>query len=79
MAHHKATPKATPKANTITVRDANNTYTARWDGEKASSTAGHEQAARTLAARMLGIEYQAVRLEQLPAEQPHQWRYRVSE
>lgn len=42
MAHHKTTPKA----NIITVRDANNTYTASWDGEKASSTAGPEQAAK---------------------------------
>ena len=74
MAHHKTTATA----NIITVRDANNTYTARWDGEKASCTAGHQQAATTLAARMLGIEYSAVRLEQLPAEQPRQWRYRVA-
>lgn len=36
MAHHKTTAKA----NIITVKDANNTYTASWDGEKASCTAG---------------------------------------
>lgn len=74
MAHHKTTAKA----NIITVRDANNTYTARWDGEKASCTAGPEQAARACAAKMLDIEAGTVVLEKLPAEKERQYRYKVA-
>ena len=70
MAHHKTTPKA----NIITVRDANNTYTASWDGEKASSTAGPEQAAKRLAFKLLGHDLD---LEPLERSATGQHRFRV--
>lgn len=74
MAHHKQTPKA----NIITVKDGNNTYTASWDGEKASCTAGPENAARALAAKLLGIDQQRVQLSELPKEKPQQYRFKIS-
>lgn len=77
MAHHKSTPKA----NIITVKDGNNTYTASWDGEKKSCTAGPEQAARHLASKILGIAYEAVTMQAMKTPQiegkPHVYRFKV--
>jgi len=73
MAHHKSTPKA----NIITVKDGNNTYTASWDGEKKSSTAGPENAARALAAKLLEIDHDRVVLEALPQKESGKYQYRV--
>jgi hypothetical protein len=63
--------------NVITVRDTNNTYTARLDGISASSTAGHEQAARKLAAKMLCIPPEVVNVKLLADKTPNTYRYQV--
>lgn len=73
MAHHKSTPKA----NIITVKDGNNTYTASWDGEKKSCTAGAEPAARSLAAKLLGIDHSRVVLEAIPQKESGKYQFRV--
>lgn len=73
MAHHKTTPKA----NIITVKDMGNTYQAAWDGEKKSSTAGPEQAARALAAKLLEIDHACVVLEAMPKNESGKYQYRV--
>lgn len=67
--------KQTGPLNIITVREANNTYTAAWDGEKTSCTAGPDMAAKRLAAKILGRD---VALNQLPEERKHYYRYQVS-
>lgn len=73
MAHHKTTPRA----NIITVKDSNNTYVASCDGEKKSCTAGPENAARALAAKLLGIDHARVVLEALPQKEPGKYQYHV--
>lgn len=73
MAYHKTSPRL----NIITVKDAGNTYQASWDGLKASSTAGPEQAAQALARKMLGNDHKAT-LAAVPAAKERQYRFKVS-
>lgn len=63
--------------NIITVKDTGTTYLASWDGEKKSSTAGAEQAARGLAAKLLGIDHERVTLEALPQKESGKYQYHV--
>jgi hypothetical protein len=70
MAHHKTTQKL----NVITVKDAGNTYQASWDGLKASSTAGPEQAAKALVKKMLGHDAD---IEAMPKSETGKYRFQV--
>lgn len=62
-------------ATVITVSDKNNTYIARCDGEARTCTAGHEQAARRLAAALLGMPEDKITLSQLPTETSRKYLY----
>ncbi len=62
-------------AAVITVTDKNNTYTARCDGETRSCTAGHEQAARRLAAALLDMPEDKITMSQLPSETSTKYLY----
>lgn len=74
MKKRAATPrhKQTAPANVITVKSANATYTAAWDGEKTSCTAGPEMAARRLANKILGREATLLRI---PDDRHGYYRY----
>ena len=76
MKKRAATPrhKQTAPANVITVKSANATYTAAWDGEKTSCTAGPENAARRLARKILGRD---VELKRIPDERYGYYRYQI--
>jgi hypothetical protein len=71
-----ATPrhKQIAPVSIITVKSANGTYTAAWDGEKTSCTAGPELAAQRLARKILGSE---INLKRIPDERYGYYRYQV--
>lgn len=76
MKKREPTPrhKKTAPADIITVKSAHDTYTAAWDGEKTSCTAGPELAAQRLACKILGRE---VELQRIPDERYGYYRYQV--
>lgn len=54
----------------ITVRDANNTFTASCDGEKATATASAEAAAKRLITREFGFDAEQITLAKLEENRP---------
>jgi hypothetical protein len=61
----------------ITVTDANNTYTARANGQSASNTAGAFQAASTLATKLLNVQLQGLYITRLQDNHKKQQCYAV--
>lgn len=59
----------------ITVRDANNTYTASCDGEKASATASVEAAAKRLIKREFGFDAEEISLINIGDTRPGYTRF----
>jgi len=66
------------KQPVITVRDANNTYTASCDGEKATATASAEAAAKRLIKREFGFDAEQITLEKLEDNRPGYSRFNFS-
>jgi len=62
----------------ITVRDANNTYTASCDGEKATATASAEAAAKRLIKREFGFDANEISLVNIGDTRPGYSRFNFS-
>lgn len=66
------------KQPVITVRDANNTFTASCDGEKATATASAEAAAKRLIKREFGFKAEEITLTNIGDNRPGYSRFSFS-